>query len=238
MRTATTTQTIALDQLGSAAATTWRDLLADLGDRLPLWERAAEVRPTGSRSFGDANSTVDWPCCALLRELRTTTPMPKCCSAWRVQRRLVRSMREDRLGMSSTATRSFTPSLTARGASTRCAALHRPDVRMSWDDSTGVLAGDTYTECRPGRRDEPLERRGQEHGARRSPAGLEPHEGWEPICDSWGSTHRRTAAPRQRHAILQGGHHRGRSPSSTGWWDEREPPGPAGCTERPPQLLS
>ena len=99
MRTATTTQTIALEQLGFGRCYHMRDLLADLESGMPLWERAAEGSPDWEQIFGDANSTVDWPSARYYRELMDYYPDAKVLLSVRDSDAWVRSMRETVWGM-------------------------------------------------------------------------------------------------------------------------------------------
>ena len=61
MRTATTTQLFALEQLGFGPCYHMRDLLAELENGLPLWEAVADGDRNWERIFDGAQSTVDWP---------------------------------------------------------------------------------------------------------------------------------------------------------------------------------
>jgi len=74
MRTATTTQMVALEQLGFGPCYHMRDLLGDLEGQLPGWERAAAGDPDWDAIFGEAASTVDWPASRYYRELMEHYP--------------------------------------------------------------------------------------------------------------------------------------------------------------------
>src|SRR5215467_12103011 len=76
-RTATTTQMVALEQLGFGPCYHMRDLLADLEQGLPLWEAVANGAPDWPAIFGAADSTVDWPSARYYRELMDYYPEAK-----------------------------------------------------------------------------------------------------------------------------------------------------------------
>ena len=94
MRTATTTQMIALEQLGFGRCYHMRDLLADLETGLPLWERAFEGTPDWEGSSATRSSTVDWPSARYYRELIDYYPEAKVLLSVRDAESWVRSMRE------------------------------------------------------------------------------------------------------------------------------------------------
>ena len=60
-RTATTTQLIALEQLGFGPCYHMRNLLGDLEAQLPLWERVVAGDPDWEAIFGGARSICDFP---------------------------------------------------------------------------------------------------------------------------------------------------------------------------------
>lgn len=183
MRTATTTQMIALEQLGFGRCYHMRDLLADLETGLPLWERAAEGSPDWEQIFGDANSTVDWPSARYYRELIDYYPDAKVLLSVRDGDSWVRSMRETVWGI-------FHGDSVLHHVSEARAALDplwqryiALMFRMSWDDSTGVLAGDTYSDAGLAA----AMNRWNEEVKSTVPADrlLEwyPTDGWEPLCE-------------------------------------------------------
>jgi hypothetical protein len=183
MRTATTTQMIALEQLGFGRCYHMRDLLADLETGLPLWERAAEGSPDWEQIFGDANSTVDWPSARYYRELIDYFPDAKVLLSVRDGDSWVRSMRQTVWGM-------FHGDSVLHHVSEARAALDplwqryiALMFRMSWDDSTGVLAGDTYSDAGLAA----AMNRWNEEVKSTVPADrlLEwyPTDGWEPLCE-------------------------------------------------------
>jgi hypothetical protein len=183
-RTATTTQMFALEQLGLGPCYHMRDLLADLEAGLPLWERAFSGSPDWEEIFGEANSTVDWPSARYYRELMDHYPDAKVLLSVRDSEAWVRSMRETVWGIF------HGDSVIHHLCDTR-AVLDPLWCRyitlmngMNWDEETGVLAGDTFS-------DEGLAEvmdRWNEEVKRIVPADRllvwDPAEGWEPLC-SW-----------------------------------------------------
>jgi hypothetical protein len=183
MRTATTTQMIALEQLGFGRCYHMRDLLADLESGLPLWEGAAEGTPDWEGIFGDAQSTVDWPSARYYRELMDYYPESKVLLSVRDDESWVRSMRETVWGMFHGDSVIHYIS-DARGVLDplwhRYVALM---YRMSWEPGTGVLAGDTSTDAGLAA----VMNRWNEEVKSTVPADRllvwYPTDGWEPLCD-------------------------------------------------------
>ena len=128
MRTATTTQMVALEQLGFGRCYHMRDLLADLENGLPLWESVAEGSPDWERIFGDAQSTVDWPSARYYRGLMDYYPEAKILLSVRDSEAWVRSMRATVWGMFHGDSVIHHVSDSARGARPAVAALHRADA--------------------------------------------------------------------------------------------------------------
>jgi Sulfotransferase domain len=145
-RTATTTQMVVLEQLGFGPCYHMRDLLADLPTGLPLWESALAGAPDWERIFGPAQSTVDWPSARYYRELMDVYPDAKILLSVRDGESWVRSMRETVWGM-------FHGDSVIHYVS-RARAVLDPLWRryidlmtgMNWDEHTGALAGDTYSD--------------------------------------------------------------------------------------------
>ncbi len=126
MRTATTTQMYALEQLDCGPCYHMRDLLADLETGLPLWEAVAEGNPDWERIFGPACSTVDWPSARYYRELMDYYPEAKVLLSVRGGEEWARSMARP-CGACSTARRRCTTSRDAGGDRPPVGALHRAD---------------------------------------------------------------------------------------------------------------
>lgn len=145
-RTATTTQMVVLEQLGFGPCYHMRDLLGDLSAGLPLWEAAFAGAPDWERIFGPAQSTVDWPSARYYRELMDAYPDAKILLSVRDGESWVRSMRETVWGL-------FHGDSVIHHVS-RARAVVDPLWRryidlmtgMNWDESTGALAGDTYSD--------------------------------------------------------------------------------------------
>jgi hypothetical protein len=182
-RTATTTQMFALEALGQGSCYHMRDLLVDLENGLPLWERVAEGSPDWERIFGSASSTVDWPSARFYPELMDYYPDAKVLLSVRTGEEWVDSMRQTVWGI-------FHGDTVLHHLSEARAALDPLWQRyirlmrwMSWDEGTGALAGDTYS-------DEGLAAamdRWNETVVRTVPAERllvwRPGEGWEPLCE-------------------------------------------------------
>ena len=182
-RTATTTQLFALEQLGLGPCYHMRDLLADLERGLPLWERAAEGAPEWDRIFGEVRSAVDWPSARYYRELMDEYPDAKVLLSVRDSEDWVRSMRKTVWGVFHGET-VLHHICEARAALDplwrRFMALMR---QMTWDEQTGVLAGETYSDAGLAA----VMERWNENVKRTVPADRllvwNPSEGWEPLCE-------------------------------------------------------
>jgi hypothetical protein len=145
-RTATTTQMVVLEQLGFGPCYHMRDLLSDLPTGLPLWEAAAEGKADWQRIFGAAQSTVDWPSARYYRELIDVYPDAKVLLSVRDGESWVRSMRETVWGIFHGDSVIHHIS----DARTVVDPLWRRYITlmngMNWDEQTGALAGDTYSD--------------------------------------------------------------------------------------------
>jgi hypothetical protein len=182
-RTATTTQMFALEQLGAGPCYHMRDLLADLENGLPLWEAVAEGSPDWERIFGDAKSTVDWPSARFYPELMEYYPEAKVLLSVRTPEEWVNSMRPTVWGI-------FHGDTVIHHMSEARAALDPLWRRytnlmrfLTWDEGTGVLAGETYSDEELGASME----RWNDEVVRTVPADRllvwNPAEGWEPLCE-------------------------------------------------------
>jgi hypothetical protein len=224
-RTATTTQMVALEQLGFAPCYHMRDLLADLQTGLPLWESVAAGDPDWDTIFGQARSTVDWPSARYYRELMDYYPDAKVLLSVRDGASWVRSMRETVWGV-------FHGDAVIHHVSdaravldplwSRYIALMR---RMTWDQHTGVLAGDTST-------DEGLiavMNRWNETVKRTVPADRLlvwfPTDGWEPLCNFLDVDVPGEPVPNLNDtASFREGIIGGALGTLNDWWDQRERP--------------
>jgi hypothetical protein len=186
-RTATTTQLFALEQLGYGPCYHMRDVLADLERGLPLWEGAAEGAPDWERTFGDAQSAVDWPSARYYRDLMERYPQAKVLLSVRDSEDWVRSMRQTVWGVFHGETvlhhlceaRAVLDPLWRRFMS-----LMR---HMTWDEPTGALSGETFSDAGLAR----VMERWNESVKRTVPADRllvwDPSEGWDPICEFLGA---------------------------------------------------
>jgi hypothetical protein len=183
MRTATTTQMFALEQLGRGRCYHMRDLLADLEAGLPLWEAVAEGNPDWNRIYGDAHSTVDWPSARYYRELMDYYPDAKVLLS-------VRGGEEWASSMTKTVWGLFHGDSVMHHVSEARAVLDPLWARylalmrhLSWNDDTGALAGDTSTEAGL----VAVMERWNEGVKTTVPAERllvwNPSEGWEPLCE-------------------------------------------------------
>jgi hypothetical protein len=183
MRTATTTQMFALENLGYGPCYHMRDLLADLEKGLPKWEAVAEGKPDWADIFGDAVSTVDWPSARFYAELMERYPDAKVLLSERTGEEWVASMRETVWGIFF-GDAAMHHLCEARAAVdplwNRFMALMR---WMNWEEGTGALAGDTFSDAGLAglmeswnaevKRSVPAERL----------LVWAPREGWEPLCE-------------------------------------------------------
>ena len=93
-RTATTTQMVALEQLGFAPCYHMRNVLGDLENELPHWEAAQDGNPDWEAAFRDSQSTCDWPSARFYEDLIDYYPDAKVILTVRDGESWVRSMRE------------------------------------------------------------------------------------------------------------------------------------------------
>jgi hypothetical protein len=85
---------VVLEQLGFGPCYHMRNVLMDLENQLPKWEAAAEGNPDWASTFGDAQSTVDWPSARYYEQLMEAYPDAKILLSERDGESWVRSMRE------------------------------------------------------------------------------------------------------------------------------------------------
>jgi Sulfotransferase domain len=225
-RTATTTQMVALEQLGFAPCYHMRDLLGDLEHGLPLWESVADGNPDWERIFGEAQSTVDWPSARYWRELMDYYPEAKVLLSVRPGEDWIGSMRETIWGI-------FHGDSVIHHVSEARAALDplwrrytNLMYRITWEQATGgVLAGDSYS-------DEgfiALMERYNESVKAAVPAERllvwDPSEGWEPLCGFLEVDGPTGPVPRLNDtASFKEGVIGGSLAVLNEWWDQRERP--------------
>jgi hypothetical protein len=224
-RTATTTQLFALEQLGLGPCYHMRDLLADLEQGLPLWESAAQGNPDWELTFGPARSAVDWPSARYYRELMDHYPRAKVLLSVRPSEDWVRSMRETVWGVFHADT-VLHHVCEARAAIDplwrRFMALMR---EMTWNESTGALAGETFSDAGLAARMEAWN-----EGVKRTvPADRllvwDPSEGWGPLCEFLGRDIPADELPRLNNTqSFREGMITGALATLNDWWDARERP--------------
>lgn len=224
-RTATTTLLVALEQLGFGPCYHMRDLLADLENGLPLWEAVADGARDWERIFGDAQSTVDWPSARYWRELLERYPDAKVILSVRPADRWVKSMRETVWGIyhgDSVIHHVSDARAVLDPLWRRYIALMR---RMTWDDRTGALAGDTYSDDGFAGA---MERWNDSVKRDVPPEQLlvwDPAEGWEPLCRFLEVDVPAEPLPRVNDtASFREGIIGGALASLNEWWDKRERP--------------
>jgi hypothetical protein len=225
MRTATTTQMFALEQLGYGPCYHMRDLLADLEKGLPLWEGVAEGSPEWERIFGDAVSTVDWPSARFYPELMERYPEAKVLLSVRTPEEWVSSMRGTVWGIF------HGESVIHHVCEARAAVdpMWRRFMRlmrwMSWDEGSGALAGESYS-------DEGLSavmERWNETVKQTVPAERllvwAPSDGWEPLCEFLEVDVPSEPLPRLNDTVsFREGIIGGALDVLNEWWDARERP--------------
>ena len=232
-RTATTTQMIALEQLGFGPCYHMRNVLMDLENQLPYWEAAHEGNPDWQGVFGDAQSTVDWPSARYYEDLMEVYPDAKIILSVRSAEGWVNSMRETIVDVT------FGDSVLRHVSDARTVidpwwkrymALM---TSMNWDEQTGVLAGDIHT-------DEGLAavmERWNQSVIDTVPAERllvwDPKEGWEPLCEFLGVDVPDQPLPRVNDtASFKAGIIGGSLAMLNGWWEQQEKP-EAGLHGRP-----
>lgn len=224
-RTATTTQMFALEQLGLGPCYHMRDLLSDLELGLPLWERAAEGSPDWPAIFGPARSTVDWPSARFYAQLMDVYPEAKVLLSVRDAKDWVSSMRETVWGVF------HGDSVLHHLSDARCCLdpLWRRYVALmraiSWDPSTGALAGETDTDAGLAA----VMERWNETVQLTVPAERllvwNPEEGWDPLCEFLELPVPAEPLPRLNDTIsFREGIIGGALDVLNEWWDARERP--------------
>ena len=180
-RTATTTQMVALEQLGFAPCYHMRNVLMNLESELPHWEAAQDGKPDWDAVFGDAQSTVDWPSARFYADLLEHYPDAKVLLSVRDGEGWVSSMRETVWGVY------FADSVLRHVSDARACIdpLWRRYIdlmnRMNWEEG-GVLTGDHESD------DGLIEimTRWNAQVQETVPADRllvwNPSEGWEPLC--------------------------------------------------------
>jgi sulfotransferase family protein len=223
-RTATTTQMVALEQLGFGPCYHMRNVLMDLENELPHWEAAQEGNPDWDAAFGDAQSTVDWPSARFYAQLMDVYPDAKVLLSVRSGEGWVKSMRETVWGVY------FGDSVLRHVSDAR--AVLDPNWRrfielmnrMNWEDG-GALAGDHQS-------DEGLleiMNRWNDDVKSTVPSDRllvwDPKEGWDPLCEFLEVDAPEAPLPHLNEtAAFKEGIIGGGLELLNGWWDQRERP--------------
>jgi hypothetical protein len=93
-RTGTLTQKLAFEQLGFGPCYHWVDVLADLENRVPQWNRAIDGDADWDEIFAGFASTADWPGGFFYDELASAYPQAKVVLSVRDPERWEPSFRE------------------------------------------------------------------------------------------------------------------------------------------------
>jgi hypothetical protein len=182
-RTATTTQLFALEQLGFGPCYHMRDVLMDLEGQLPHWEAVAAGNADWNTIFGDAQSTVDFPSGRFYKELMEVYPDAKVLLSVRSAEGWVRSMRETIWGVyygDNVLRRLSDARATVDPLWQRYITLM---TTMTWDETTGAMAGDTADDAEFGRIMEGWNESVKETVPADRLLVWDPKDGWEPLCE-------------------------------------------------------
>ena len=222
-RTATTTTLIAFEQLGFAPCYHMRNLMGDWERGLTLWEAVAAGRPDWDAIFGDAQSTCDFPGSRYYRELLDHYPEAKVVLSVRSAEGWVNSMRETIWPMYFGDSVMYHVCQGRRQVDENWDRFIRLMEIMTWNDGTGALAGEHYS-------DEGLaaimERWNDEVRASVPADRLlawDPADGWEPLCEFLevavpdGEVPRVNDTAAFKEGILGGG-----LAKINEWWEARE----------------
>jgi hypothetical protein len=226
-RTATSTQTLVLEQLGFGPCYHMRNVFADLEGQLPPWERLVEGEADWDGILDGFESCCDFPSSRYYRELAEHYPDAKVLLSVRAPEGWVRSMRETIWPMY------FGDSVlrhvnAARGRIDpnwgRFLALM---IHMTWDGQTGALGppeatfdDDAFAAAM---------NRWNERVKRDVPADRllvwEPRQGWEPLCDFLEVPVPDDQVPLTNEtAAFKEGIIGGALAVLNDWWDQRERP--------------
>jgi hypothetical protein len=178
-RTATTTQLFAMEKLGFAPCQHMRDVLGDLENGLPPWERVVAGDPDWEAIFAGHRAAVDVPAACYWRELMEFYPDSKVLLSVRPADSWVRSMRQTVWACY------MGPSLLAQARAAVDPLWQRflaMMTEMLWAEG-GALHGDTYDDAAFGRL---MEDWNDEVKRTVPPERLlvwQPQDGWEPLCE-------------------------------------------------------
>ena len=224
-RTATTTTLVAFEQLGFAPCYHMRDLLGDMDRGLTLWEAVAAGKPDWEEIFGDAQSSCDFPSSRYYRELLEHYPDARVVLSVRSAEGWVRSMRETIWPMYFGDSVMHHVCQARRHVDPHWDRFMRLMIHMCWDEETGAIAGDHYSDAGFAAI---MERWNAEVEASVPAEKLlvwDPADGWEPLCDFLEVAVPEGEVPRVNdtagfiEGILGGG-----LAKLNEWWDARERP--------------
>ena len=182
-RTATSTQLVALEQLGFGPCYHMRNLLGAKDRELPLWERVVAGDPDWDAILGGYVSSADWPAARYYRELAERYPEAKVLLSVRSADGWVQSMRDTVWGM-------YYGDSVLHHLSEARTVVDRDWARfvalmnhMTWDEGTGGIAGDTASDAGLAA----IMDRWNAEVIASIPADRllvwEPAQGWEPLCE-------------------------------------------------------
>lgn len=224
-RTATTTQLIAFEQLGYAGCYHMRNILTDMENELPKWERFVAGEADWESIIGGFNSCCDWPSAFYYRELAERYPDAKVVLTVRSPEGWVRSMREtlwsmyygDSVMKHTNAARELVNPLWHRYLN-----LVRP---MTFFGDGPMAGAETASEEEFGAM---MTRWNDEVKATIPPDRLlvwDPADGWEPLCAFLGVAVPAGPVPRVNDtAGFKEGIIGGAIADIDAWWDRRERP--------------
>ena len=182
MRTATTTQMVALEMLGFGPCYHMRNVLMDLENELPHWEAAHRGEADWDRVFGDAQSTVDWPSARYYAQLMEHYPDAKVLLSVRDGASWVKSMRDtiwDLFYGDSVLRHTSNARMVIDPWWRRYINLM---TAMNWDEQTGALAGNTADDQEFAAIMERWNEKVKETVPAERLLVWDPKDGWEPLC--------------------------------------------------------
>jgi hypothetical protein len=224
-RTATSTQLLALEQLGFTDCYHMRNVFADLDGELTKWERVVAGKDDWDSILGDFESCCDFPTARFYRELADFYPDAKVVLTVRDAEGWVRSMREtiwpvyygDSLMRHVNAARALVNPDWQRFIDLMQPILFAPDGAIAGAD----IAGDTEFAAI-------MERWNERVRATIAPHRLlvwEPGDGWDPLCEFLEVQVPDGPVPRVNDtAAFKEGIVGGALADLADWWEQRERP--------------
>ncbi len=222
-RTATSTQMIALEMLGFGPCYHMRNVLGDMEGELPKWERVMAGNADWEDTFGDAQSSCDWPSAAFTKELSEHYPDAKVVLTVRDPQGWVKSMRETVWAIY------FGDSVMHHVCDARY--LIDPSwkrfidlmIPMIWEGDS-PLAGDTFDDDAFAGMFEAYTARIRAEIPAERLLVWDPREGWEPLCSFLEVEVPDEPLPRVNDtAAFKEGIVGGGIAAINDWWDQRDP---------------